>query len=224
MGGWLVRELRGSASELHGAELAAESPPGEAVVWVLEVDRPALVLGSAQRADDVDHEVAAREGVEVARRRSGGGAVLLAPGEAVWVDFLVPRGHPLWDDDVSRSSLWLGSIWAAALAQLGVRGAQVHSGGMQCALAGSAVCFAGLGPGEVTSDGAKVVGISQRRTRVGARFQSVLLSRWDARGYERLLAPGLGRAGIPQGALDDLSVLAVDAPADLVVSRLVSSL
>ena len=57
------------------------------------------------------------------------------------------------------------------------------------------VCFAGLGPGEVTVGGAKVVGISQRRTRHAARFQCAALLRWDVVGILRLLSlPGGERA------------------------------
>ncbi len=41
------------------------------------------------------------------------------------------------------------------------------------------VCFAGLGRGEVTVAGRKVVGISQRRTRDGARFQCAVLHHWN---------------------------------------------
>jgi hypothetical protein len=52
------------------------------------------------------------------------------------------------------------------------------------------VCFAGLGPGEVTRNGAKVVGISQRRTRHAARFQCAVLHRWDVEGIAALV--GLG--------------------------------
>ena len=44
----------------------------------------------------------------------------------------------------------------------------------------SLVCFAGLGPGEVTVAGAKALGISQRRTRAGARFQCAVPRTWDA--------------------------------------------
>ena len=40
------------------------------------------------------------------------------------------------------------------------------------------VCFAGIGPGEVLVGGRKVVGISQRRNRGGARFQCAALLRW----------------------------------------------
>ena len=41
------------------------------------------------------------------------------------------------------------------------------------------MCFGGLGPGEVTVGGRKVVGISQRRTRAGAVFQCAALVTWD---------------------------------------------
>jgi len=42
----------------------------------------------------------------------------------------------------------------------------------------SDVCFAGAGPGEVMVGDAKLVGISQRRTRDAARFQSMVHLRW----------------------------------------------
>ena len=47
------------------------------------------------------------------------------------------------------------------------------------------VCFAGLGPGEVTVGGRKVVGLSQRRIREAVLFQCCVAQRWEP---ERLLA------------------------------------
>jgi hypothetical protein len=41
------------------------------------------------------------------------------------------------------------------------------------------VCFAGLGPGEVTVGGRKLVGWTQRRTRAGSRFSGLMYPRWD---------------------------------------------
>ena len=38
------------------------------------------------------------------RPRSGGGLVILRPGEHVWIDLVVGRDDPWWSDDVSRSS------------------------------------------------------------------------------------------------------------------------
>lgn len=148
--------------------------PDEVVrsVYVLEVDRDALVLGSTQ-PDDVVTDRPGGPGVEVVRRHSGGGAVYLAPGNAVWLDVEIPRGDPWWDDDVGRASWWLGERWAAALGDLGVPSPTVYRGGLAEQPWSKLACFAGLGPGEVTAGplGPKVLGISQRRTRGGARFQ-----------------------------------------------------
>jgi lipoate-protein ligase A len=42
------------------------------------------------------------------------------------------------------------------------------------------VCFGGVGTGEVvTDDGRKVVGLAQRRTRLGAWFHGACVLRWD---------------------------------------------
>jgi lipoate---protein ligase len=158
-------------------------------VWVFDVSSPALVLGSTQALDVVDLDAAAAAGVEVVRRRSGGGAVLLVPGEALWVDVVVPRGDALWDDDVGRSTQWLGTVWAAALSACGVVGAVQHTGPMVHTTWSRVVCFAGIGPGEVLVDGRKAVGISQRRTRAGARFQCVSHRRWPGEELVALLAP-----------------------------------
>ena len=54
---------------------------------------------------EVDHRVAGALGVEVVRRRSGGGAVLLLPGEFVWLDLVIPAGDPLWLDDVGQAAV-----------------------------------------------------------------------------------------------------------------------
>ena len=104
-----------------------------------------MVLGAAQR------DVVVGGGIDVVRRRSGGGAVLLRPGEVVWVDFLVPRGDRLWEDDVGRSVWWVGEVWQAALADLGVSGT-VYRGALKEGRWGGLVCFAGRGPGEVLVD------------------------------------------------------------------------
>jgi lipoate---protein ligase len=141
-------------------------------VWIHEVSAPALVLGSSQRPEIVDDETIGS--IELVRRRSGGGAVLLIPNEVVWLDLLIPAGDPLWSDDVSRASHWLGDVWVAALGY-----GEVHRGPMVRTPWSSLVCFAGLGPGEVTVNGRKLVGISQRRTRAGARFQCAVYAQHD---------------------------------------------
>lgn len=196
---------RGSASSFHARDVPTS--PVRAV-WVHQVTAPAVVLGSAQADAAVDASAAAAAGVEVVRRRSGGGAVLLVPGEVTWVDVVLPRGDPLWVDDIGRSTAWLGDAWAAVLGE----GAAVHAGGMVHTAWSSLVCFAGLGPGEVTVGGRKLVGISQRRTRQAARFQCALYQRWDPAALAALLA--LGPADRTR-LVDELAGAVATAPAPL---------
>jgi len=73
-----------------------------------------------------------------------------------------------------------------------------HDGPMVCTPWCRQVCFAGIGPGEVTIDGHKVVGMSQRRTRAGALFQCAALLEWDPDEMVRLLDIGEeGAAALP---------------------------
>ena len=169
-GAWAIERGFGPAASLHA--LGEPARPAR-VARVLEVDGPSLVLGSSQPVGLVDLERAAAAGVAVARRRSGGGAVYLDPGRHVWVDLLVPRGDRLWDDDVVRAAIWAGELWGAVAASLAGEPASVHRGGSAGGRWGRLICFAGLGPAEVTVGGRKVVGISQRRSRDWTRIQTM---------------------------------------------------
>lgn len=181
---WVVESRRGDAEEHHARALPA---PAQRSVWVHLVDRPAVVLGSAQSRGLVDERLAELLGVQVVWRRSGGGAVLVVPGEVAWLDVILPVGDPLWDDDVSRSGLWLGHLWQAALDDLGLIRTRVHIGPLSCGPFGRKVCFGAVGPGEVTLDDRKIVGVSQRRNRQGARFQCAVYRRWEPELLARLL-------------------------------------
>jgi lipoate-protein ligase A len=148
-------------------------------VWVFEVERPAVVLGSLQSVDVLDEAACAAAGVEIARRRSGGGVVLLEPGRIVWFDAIVPAERLRAvgvGDDVRRSMIWLGDLIVAALGELGIVGVDVHRGPP---VGSGEICFAGIGPGEVVLDGRKLVGVSQRRTRAGSRYQCAVHTVWS---------------------------------------------
>lgn len=122
----------------------------------------------------------------------------VVPGDPLWVDVVVPRDDPRWEDDVGRAFWWLGEAWVAALDEVGVSGGEVHRGGLVATSWSRHVCFAGLGPGEVTVDGGKAVGMAQRRTRHGALFQCAVHRTWDP-------APVVECLGLPPEALDDLA-------------------
>ena len=105
----------------------------------------------------------------------------------VWVDVIIPAGDRLWHADVGEAAWWVGATWVAALDAVAAGPAQVWRGAMQRTRWSERVCFAGLGPGEVCLDGRKVVGVSQRRTRMGALFQSAVLLQWDPAALLALL-------------------------------------
>lgn len=191
-GSWRVELRRGPVADGHGPVGAFD---GRTVLRHEPVG-PALVLGSGQRGDDGSVERAGTADLPVVRRRSGGGAVMVVPGSVLWLDVLVPRGDPLWDDDVGRSAVWLGAAWRDALGALGVDAEVVDRA--SCGAVGRAICFGGRAAGEVLVGGRKVVGVSQRRDRYGARFQCAALVGPEA--VEASVVPlvgllGLGAAG-----------------------------
>jgi lipoate-protein ligase A len=146
---------------------------------VRRVDHPTVVLGSTQREDLLDPDAVRTGGADVVWRRGGGGAVLLRPGDHLWVDAWIPRDDPLWRLDVTEAAIWAGEWWRAALTAIGVGGCAVHQGAASPGPFGRAVCFSGRGPGEVFYDGAKVMGLSQWRSREGALFHTCAYTRWE---------------------------------------------
>lgn len=112
---------------------------------------------------------------------------MLWPDEFVWLDLEIPATDALWSNDIGHSMWWVGEFWRAALADSEPRAA-VYRGRMQRTRWSADVCFAGTGPGEVMVGTAKLVGISQRRTREAARFQSMVHLRWRPEVVASLVA------------------------------------
>ena len=164
----------------------------------------------------------AAAGAEVVRRRSGGGAVLLVPGEVTWIDVIVPAGAPGWSDDVHGPMRWLGHHLAAAIGDLlgDDAGLAVHDRAMLATPWSSTVCFDGLGVGEITMTGRKLVGISQRRTRHAARLQCCWYSSYR---HEDLLALLDASVRPPVGDLAPVATVA-HAIADAIPAALLDRL
>ena len=70
------------------------------------------------------------------------------------------------------------------------------------------VCFAGVGPGEVSAGTAKVVGVAQRRTRHGARLHSMAPLSWEPAPLLALLSLDAAQARRVDGADDALADVA----------------
>lgn len=169
----MIRIHDGSPGDLHALDPFA-GPGSVPSVFRCVPTSAALVLGSRQSPHIVNRERCLQAGLEVVTRRSGGGAVLIIPGDVVWIDVVAPRG--VLPDDVRASMVMIGQWWCQALIDEGVDAAQlsVHQGGMVSSSWSDLVCFTGIGPGEVLMGDRKVVGLSQRRTRHGVRIQGLV--------------------------------------------------
>jgi lipoate-protein ligase A len=172
---WPTETITSEAQSLHAADL-----PARRGIWLMQPKRPAIVLGSSQRDDDVDRDFCSAHGIDVVRRRSGGGAVYVDPVASVWIDIVIPRADALWVDDVGRAMHFVGRAWREVLNDLGMDGLVINEGAHVANDWSRSLCVAGRGTGEVfVGSGAKVVGISQRRTRDFARFQCIAYFAWD---------------------------------------------
>jgi lipoate-protein ligase A len=214
----LVRSTS-SAADFH---TRAVPNPASCEIWCHEITSPALVMGSSQLESVADRIACERAGVDVVRRRSGGGAVLLLPGEVTWIDVIVPADSRGWTNDVHGQMIWLGRCIADAIALHIEPGREVvvHDEAMRSTAWSSLLCFDGVGAGEVLLDGCKLVGISQRRTRHAARLQCCWYSTYDPFMLVELLAPEL------RPPLDELSPIATvsNAVSDGVVATIAATL
>ena len=200
---WRVTRCDGPASAL--VELPVPDEPSRRLVRICSVSAPAFVLGSTQPSADVDEERAAARGVEVCRRRSGGGAVLVEPGAQLWFDAFVPAADALFEADVGLAFGWLGRAVGAAVTAVTGLASDVHAGALVRSRWSSRLCLAGLGPGEVSLGERKVLGVAQRRDRSGAWFQAMVLLRFDPSSSTALLSlPGADR----EAAADELAATA----------------
>ena len=205
---WGRHDWTGTAADFHAMEL-----PAERALWWCQVQDPTVILGSTQTVDDVDQNIAVESGLLVSRRRSGGGAVFVHPTDSVWVDITISRNDPLWKDDVVQSMLWLGDLFVAALSSW-VQ-AQVYRDSFSTGVDGRVVCFASSSPGEVFVGTNKLVGISQRRSRDGARFQCVLYRQWQPAEWSHVLASPDVRSRVA-----DIPVATLDIPALTLVNAI----
>ena len=178
---WNSHVWHGSAAQFHSLDLDAQR-----AVWCCVVSAPALILGSTQNESDINPEQAMAHGVDIVRRRSGGGVVYVHPDASIWCDITIPRDDLLWTDDVSTSMLWLGEVFVEALSPW--LATSVYRNEFLVGDDGRTVCFASTSPGEVFAGSSKVVGISQRRTRQGARFQCVVYRQWNPEQWVDCLA------------------------------------
>ncbi|HWI64085.1 MAG TPA: hypothetical protein VNT75_19785 [Symbiobacteriaceae bacterium] len=122
-------------------------------IWLWEPAALECVLGAGTPAEDVDLALCAASGVPVYRRKGGGGAVILGPG-----DLVITAAYDATQKQFA--SQWINPIAEAivrAVAGLGVQGAHVR------------------GLGDVAIEERKILGSSLYANRRVALYQGSLL-------------------------------------------------
>ena len=117
----------------------------------------AVVIGVHQSwCDEVDHEAAARHGVDVVRRVTGGGAMFIEPGNTITYSLVVPES--LVDGmSVIDSYAFLDAWCVAALRQLGVNASHQPIN-------------------DIASPAGKIAGAAQKRFAGGAVLHHVTMA------------------------------------------------
>ncbi|HEX2911947.1 MAG TPA: hypothetical protein VH186_14160 [Chloroflexia bacterium] len=164
-----------------------------------EANRPALILGAAQKPEIMDRAACRREGFEIYKRTSGGAAVLVGPN-FLSLDVALPPASLLANNDVTLAYRWFGECWIDTIKRLGGEARLVtpeEAREARLALDGASsetklvklVCFGTLSSYEVvTLDGRKLVGLAQIKRRSGQLLQAGLHFEWPYRQFGQLLA------------------------------------
>ena len=131
--------------------------------------RPATIsLGYAQALDGrIDLDEAARMGIGLVRRPTGGSAILHeGPDLELTYSVVAAAGDFPGADDLHATYRWISAALAAGLRMLGARAETVAVRPSDPA-AMPAFCFLRTGSHELTVDGKKLVGSAQRRRGAG---------------------------------------------------------
>ena len=170
---WRVERVSASAEAVHGFWPA----PGDhlPLLRVVDVLNPAVVLGSSTPVREYSVEAIAAGGYEVVRRGSGGGAVVVTPGDQLWLMLYLGSHDRLVSVDLGHSFIWLGELLQGAISRTAGLELEVVTERQPPNESARIACFAGLGFGELHASGRKVLGLSQRRSQGVACLQASLL-------------------------------------------------
>ncbi len=141
--------------EVIGQEVAAGTRPPTMRFW--DWDSPLVVIGSFQSVkNEIDPEGAARHGIDVVRRVSGGGAMFMEPGNCITYSLVVPTSL-VEGLSFERSYSFLDEWVIEALAAVGVT---AH--------------FVPLN--DIASEVGKIGGAAQKRFAAGAVLHHVTMA------------------------------------------------
>src|SRR6478752_8523909 len=148
--------LHVALDEVIAREVAAGERPPTLRFW--DWDSPLVVIGSFQSVrNEIDPEGAARHGIDVVRRVSGGGAMFMEPGNCITYSLVVP-GSLVEGLSFERSYSFLDEWVIGALEEVGVVNARY------------------VPLNDIASDQGKIAGAAQKRFADGAVLHHVTMA------------------------------------------------
>lgn len=192
----------GDANMALDAALAQSGAFHEPTLRVFSWQPHCISLGYHQKVEEVDLEKCRQAGIDVARRPTGGRAILHA--QELTYSVIIPAAHAWFEIlplDIYRR---LSEAIAAGLRHLGIAvsfapGEKLHVEGRPLRMA----CFASAARNELLAGGKKIVGSAQRRFRQGIlQHGSILLDQAHAQLPEFLTGTAAARE-IEQRRLED---------------------
>jgi lipoate-protein ligase A len=172
---WLDHGVRDvlSTEEQDWNRRALASPVTAPALACWRYARPGLVLGAAQRVTAALQAGAAVRGIDIATRRSGGGAVITGPW-MLGLSLLLPPAHPVAKADMREGFRRLGRACCQVLRQIGVSASLAAQPDIQRSAARARAedlewaCFGSVSHGEVVDPaGKKIAGFAQCKKSTG---------------------------------------------------------
>lgn len=157
---------------------------------------PALILGTSQRAAEVDVAACHRLGFAIARRLAGGKAVI-ATSDYLSLTIVAPADHALVRGDILAAYQRLGAPLVGALRALGLDASLLllaQARAAQAASPPSSLCYGGLSPYEIMVGARKLIGVAQVRRYGAVAYVAGLYRALDVARHAALVTGDAARA------------------------------
>ena len=161
-----------SSKSIEVLLLSSEAPVTERTVVLCKPLDFGVVIGSTQMVSSNLTDYALSHSVKVHRRSSGGSAVVIDPHSSIWIDIFLPPNDPLASKSIEQTFEVASTGWLALLNSLGIDG-EIYRGTYSLPPNYREICFAGRAHGEILVNDKKVVGMAQRRRRIGTYIHTM---------------------------------------------------
>ncbi|NNN20393.1 MAG: hypothetical protein HKL80_00120 [Acidimicrobiales bacterium] len=154
---------------------------GKNTLFQVRPSGPLIVFGKNQKVEDIDILKARKLGFRLARRKGGGSAVIVEPGNFLWFELTYWKQNKTLEDPALELNLMGGILLEAMeMALPALKGRLVINEKRNNAPnSWPQWCFSSLGSGEIALDQKKVLGMALYRNRERSTYFVGIPLNWD---------------------------------------------